>query len=190
MAWSRRKNMKRTLYSSRIFYPQFFSGQIECFFSNSANENFVKRLITVAQTHKTFLETRLLKTKSFHQKILWTRRLEILQQCWLSFQKSNFFRSKSENKYKEDYVSRKIMYSFKMFLRTRKMQFLQPCWNSFRKSFFSAQNTKNLQWISSQSMFFFLTKLFWTGTIKFSQTFWVFSKVQFLRKIRDQWIEG
>ena len=28
--WSRRKIMKRTLYGSRIFYPQLFSEQIEC----------------------------------------------------------------------------------------------------------------------------------------------------------------
>ena len=88
-------------------------------FHKPVEEQSFKGLIVFGENTKTFLETRLTKTKSFHQKILWTRRIEILQQCWLSFQKYNFFWSKSENKFKEDYFSRKFMWSFKSFLRTR-----------------------------------------------------------------------
>ena len=69
-AWSRKKNMKRTLFSSRSFYPEIFSGQIECFFGNPANEKFFKRLIYGKLT-KNLWKQDWLKRKVFIRKSSW-----------------------------------------------------------------------------------------------------------------------
>ena len=89
------------------FFPQKFSGQKECFFDNPNDEKLFKRRIVFAQNPRTFKETRLIKLKSFHRKIRWTRREEILQLCRFSYQNSNFLWSKSKKKFKDDNPSQK-----------------------------------------------------------------------------------
>ena len=87
------------------------------------------------------METRLIKTKTFHQKILCTRRIQLLQTCRLSFQISIFFGRGTKTNLKITIFLRNSCINLRSSSRQVECKFYNHAENPFKFLLFG-QNTR------------------------------------------------